>query len=180
MKVLMQLLPEVFRAVERDSWHSRLNFFMLLKALVQKPGPGSKIQSQSLKMFGALLINCLPHIEDEPKVAVTEILNIVLPVYLEEHNQPSAGQKKNKVVQTIKQLLTNLTENLKRSDEVEASSIAVFNLVCRVFDMREEYACLAPLEWPLDTDALCPFNFHALEAVRYSYNLLIYKFMEAK
>jgi hypothetical protein len=38
-------------------------------------------------MFGALLINCLPHIEDEPKVAVTEILHIILPVYLEEHNQ---------------------------------------------------------------------------------------------
>ena len=33
-------------------------------------------------MFSKLLIMAIPHIEDEPKVAVTEILQILLPTYL--------------------------------------------------------------------------------------------------
>ena len=72
-------------------------------------------------------------------------------------------------------MLTNLASNLIQSDEVEASSIAVFNLVCRVFDYKDEYTCLQKLHFKLDLAIFCPFNFHRIEAVRYSYNLLLSK-----
>lgn len=64
---------------------------------------------------------------------------------------------------------------MQRSDEIETSSIAVFNLVCRIFDFREEYPCLQPMVFSLDLKTYCPFNFHKLEPVRFSYNLLITK-----
>lgn len=73
------------------------------------------------------------------------------------------------------QLLENLSHNLAQSDEVEASSIAVFNLVCRVFDLKDEYECLSDLKFKLHLETYCPFNFHKIEAVRYSYNLLLTK-----
>ena len=75
----------------------------------------------------------------------------------------------------ITQLLQNLAAVLSQSDEVEASSIAVFNLVCRVFDLKEEYQCIAGLHFKLELDIFAPFNFHRIEAVRYSYNLLLFK-----
>ena len=75
----------------------------------------------------------------------------------------------------ITQLLQNLAAVLSQSDEVEASSIAVFNLVCRVFDLKEEYQCIAGLQFKLELDIFAPFNFHRIEAVRYSYNLLLFK-----
>jgi hypothetical protein len=40
------------------------------------------MREQILKMFSQLLIMSLPMIEDEPKVAITEILQILLPTYL--------------------------------------------------------------------------------------------------
>ena len=75
----------------------------------------------------------------------------------------------------ITHLLANLASNLIQSDEVEASSIAVFNLVCRVYDLKDEYSCLQNLCFKLDLNIFCPFNFHRIEAVRYSYNLLLTK-----
>lgn len=83
-------------------------------------------------------------------MAITEILQILLPTYLKMapkfgKQKTAAGAQANNVVATIGQLLENLTYNLAQSDEVEASSIAVFNLVCRVFDLKDEYACLANL-----------------------------------
>jgi len=84
------------------------------------------------------------------------------------------------VVQTFKLLLKNLSLNLQQSDEVETSSISVFNLVCKIYEFREQYECLASLDWKLDLKALCPFNFHLLEPVRYSYNYLIYKSLQTK
>ena len=63
---------------------------------------------------------------------------------------------------------------------MEASAISVFNLICRIFELRDEFECLAPLAWKMDLNALCPFNFHKLEAVRYSYNLLIFKALSQK
>ena len=71
--------------------------------------------------------------------------------------------------------MENLTYNLAQSDEVEASSIAVFNLVCRVFDLKDDYSCLSNLRFKLNLAVFCPFNFHKIEAVRYSYNLLLSK-----
>ena len=126
----------------------------------------------------------LPRIEDEPKVAVTEILQILLPTYLQIESAKMAKQKPgaasgqqqtNTAITTIHNLLENLTFNLAQSDEVEASSIAVFNLVCRVFDLKDDYSCLTSLRFKLNLAVFCPFNFHKIEAVRYSYNLLLSK-----
>ena len=113
----------------------------------------------------------LPHIEDEPKVAITEILQILLPTYLKS-SQP--------ISDTIHKLLENLAFNLSQSDEIEASSIAVFNLVCRVYDLKDDHACLSDLKFKMPLQIFCPFNFHQIEAVRYSYNLLLSKVLSQK
>ena len=42
-------------------------------------------------------------------------------------------------VETVSKLLANLTRNLQQSDEIEASAISVFNLVCRIFDLKETH-----------------------------------------
>jgi hypothetical protein len=62
---------------------------------------------------------------------------------------------------------------LQRSDEIEASSISVFQLVCKVFEMRDQYKCLADMQFSLDLATYFPFNFHKIEAVRFAYNQLI-------
>lgn len=82
VQLLIRVLPAIFIAVENDVWHSRLNFFLIIKALVLRSAPESKMRQQILRMFSQLLINALPQIEDEPKVAITEILQILLPTYL--------------------------------------------------------------------------------------------------
>jgi hypothetical protein len=77
---LIGLLPNVFMVVERDQWHSKLNFFLILKGLVLK---GDKEMKQCvLKIFGQMLIVAIPAVEDEPKVTITELLMILLPTYL--------------------------------------------------------------------------------------------------
>ena len=74
LQVVLRLLPLLFVAVEKDLWHSRLNFFLIVKSLVLKSAPESDIRSRILKMFTKLLVQSLPQIEDEPKVAITETL----------------------------------------------------------------------------------------------------------
>ena len=91
----------------------------------------------------------------------------MLPTYLSSFNTPKIPTK------TITLLLDNLTINLKKADEIEASAIAVFNLVCKVFEMRNEYKCLADFKYKLDLSVFAPFNFHKLEPVRISYNQLL-------
>ena len=56
----------------------------------------------------------------------------------------------------------------------------MFNLVCRVFDLKDEYACLANLKFKMQLEVYCPFNFHKIESVRYSYNLLLSKVIAQK
>jgi len=46
----------------------------------------------------------------------------------------------------------------------------VFNLVCKVFEMREEFKCLKDFKYRLDLKIFAAFNFHKLEPVRISYN----------
>jgi hypothetical protein len=70
-------------------------------------------------------------------------------------------------------LLDNLTVNLQKADEVEASAIAVFHLVCKVFAMRSQYKCLTDFKYKLNLSVFTPFNFHKLEPVRKSYNELL-------
>jgi hypothetical protein len=110
LKTLMKFMPVVLHSVYQDSEHSRLNFFMIVKALVHYAS--DQARSDMLKLFGKFLIECLPLIEDEPKVAVTEILNILLPVFLTEQLAVTPYSNKSVVVQTFKLLLNNLSENL--------------------------------------------------------------------
>ena len=65
-----------------------------------------------MTMFSQLLIMCLPQIEDEPKVAITEILQILLPAYLEMNSKPPF-MRESHVVKTVEKLLANLTTNLQ-------------------------------------------------------------------
>jgi hypothetical protein len=74
MRNLLALLPTIFLSVEHDNWHSRQNFFLLIKALILKPTKDSDIKTKVLKMFSSLLVMSLPSVEDEPKVVITEIL----------------------------------------------------------------------------------------------------------
>ena len=41
-------------------------------------------------MFGKLLIKSIPSVDDGPKVAITEILTSLLPVYLASHDKTPA------------------------------------------------------------------------------------------
>ena len=86
--------------------------------------------------------------------------------------------RESPVVKTVGNLLSNLTQNLQQSDEIEASAISVFNLVCRIFELRETHGCLQPLSFKLCLKTYCPFNFHKIEAVRYSYNILLSKCLD--
>lgn len=74
-------------------------------------------------MFSSLLVMSLPSVEDEPKVVITEIMQSLLPVFLAGKDQSGDFQDAQN---TICQLIYNLTLNLQRSDEIEASSISVF------------------------------------------------------
>lgn len=168
---LIQTLPTIFLAVENDIWHSKLNFFLILKGLAINGD--KKIKETLLMMFGNLLIQALPMMEDEPKVAITEILQILLPTYYASFSNPKTPTKLTTT------LLDNLTVNLKKSDEIEASAIAVFNLVCKIYDLRGQHKCLSQFKYRLDLNTFGPFNFHKLEPVRLSYNELILKAIES-
>ena len=41
VQLLIRILPAIFKAVEADVWHSRLNFFLIIKALVLRSSPES-------------------------------------------------------------------------------------------------------------------------------------------
>lgn len=120
-----------------------------------------------------MLIVAIPTVEDEPKVTIIELLMILLPTYLASFNQPKIPTK------TMTLLLDNLSSNLEHADEVEASAIAVFNLVCKVFEMRQDYKCFATFKYRLNLQIFGAFNFHKLEAVRISYNSLILQALQA-
>ena len=60
MKTLLQIMPAIFLSIEKDLWHSRLNFFLIIKALVIKPASNSHTRETILTMFSQLLVMCLP------------------------------------------------------------------------------------------------------------------------
>ncbi len=49
----------------------------------------------------------------------------------------------------------------------------MFNLVCKVFELRSQFKCLADFKYNLNLNVFAPFNFHKLEPVRRSYNALM-------
>ena len=60
IQLLVKILPAIFIAVERDNWHSRLNFFLILKALVLRSAPESKMRQLIIERFNHALIMWLP------------------------------------------------------------------------------------------------------------------------
>lgn len=45
--------------------------------------------------------------------------------------------------------------------------------MCKVFELRSQFKCLADFKYNLNLNVFAPFNFHKLEPVRRSYNSLI-------
>lgn len=60
MKSLLQIMPAIFLCIEKDIWHSRLNFFLILKAFVIKQSENNQTRETILNMFSTLLVMCLP------------------------------------------------------------------------------------------------------------------------
>lgn len=46
----LQMMPNIFREVEKDVWHTKLNFFLLLKGLVLKAE--KPLKEKVLQIFG--------------------------------------------------------------------------------------------------------------------------------
>jgi hypothetical protein len=107
-------------------------------------------------MFSRVLIESLLNSEDEVRIIVTEVINLVLPMMLEQD-----GFEKQ-----ITYLLKNLLKNLKQSDEIESSAISVFALITRIIDSVKD---LGKLNFKFDVATFCPYNFHKIVNVRYSY-----------
>ena len=63
-------------------------------------------------------------------------------------------------------LLQILAQNLQSIDEIECSAISVFNLICKIIDSTSD---MEKLDFKLDLAIFCPFNFHKIINVRYSY-----------
>ena len=113
-------------------------------------------------MFSRVLIESLLNLEDEVRIIVTDILSLVLPMLLQ---QPDMNK-------TLSSLLRNLQKNLKQSDEIESSAISVFALISKIIDSVPD---LAQLSFQFDTRIICPFNFHQIVNVRYSYLQIVNK-----
>jgi hypothetical protein len=75
-------------------------------------------------MFSRVLIESLHNLEDEVRILVTDIINMVLPLMLSQ----------NEWEKQVAYLLKNLQKNLKQSDEIESSAISVFALINKIID----------------------------------------------
>ena len=75
-------------------------------------------------MFSRVLIESLLNLEDEVRILVTDIINMVLPLMLSQ----------NEWEKQVAYLLKNLQKNLKQSDEIESSAISVFALINKIID----------------------------------------------
>ncbi|CDW76484.1 snf2 chromatin remodeling protein [Stylonychia lemnae] len=118
ISILIQQLPVILKAVEVDTWPSRYNFFLLLKGLTKTNSV------QIFQMFNRVLIESLLKVEEEVMILVTELIQSMLDQYIQ---QP--GYEKQ-----LSQLILNLQQNLKQSDEIESSSISVFQLINYIMD----------------------------------------------
>jgi hypothetical protein len=87
---------------------------------------------------------------------------MILPLYLE-----TEGFEKQ-----ISYLLKNLQKNLRNSDEIESSAISIFALITRIIDTVPD---LKKLSIKFDLKTYCPFNFHQILNVRFSYLQILNK-----
>jgi hypothetical protein len=87
---------------------------MIFKGIVAN----QEFKPQLFDMFGkSMIINSLLMVEDSVKIMLTMLLQVFLDDYFKFGNT------------LIDQILTNLSETLKLSDDVEGSVIFVFNLI---------------------------------------------------
>jgi hypothetical protein len=156
---LPNLLKTIDQVAPSDVWITRFNFFLILKALIMS---GDSLRKQVYQTFHRVLIESLLNLEDEVKIFVTDLINMILPLYLE-----SPGFEKQ-----ISYLLKNLQKNLRNSDEIESSAISIFALITRIIDSVPD---LNKLQFKFDLKTYCPFNFHQILNVRYSYLQILNK-----
>ncbi len=117
-------------------------------------------------MFNRVLIESLLNVEDEVRIIVTEIITNLLKEYLQLPDYEK----------WISQLLVNLQDNLEQSDEIESSAISVFNLINLIIDAVPS---LERISLNFDLSIFCPFNFHKIINVRYSYNQIVNKCLQS-
>ena len=122
---LLQTLPTLLKSIDQvasDSWITKYNFFTLLKGLFLSKDEA--FRSTVFQMFSRVLIESLLNLEDEVRILVTDVINMVLPLML---SQPEWEKQ-------VGYLLKNLQKNLKQSDEIESSAISVFALINKIID----------------------------------------------
>ena len=90
---------------------------MVIKAMIK----GQKVLKDKIfEIFGKqMLIKCILLVEDSVKIVVTDLISLFLDKYFEQ-SEPYFY---------IDQILNNLAETLKKTDDIEASVIYVFNLI---------------------------------------------------
>ena len=80
---IVSQLPNLLKTIDQvasENWITRYNFFMILKALILS---GDTLKKQVYSTFNRVLIESLLNLEDEVKIFVTDLINMILPMYLE-------------------------------------------------------------------------------------------------
>ena len=80
---IVSQLPNLLKTIDQvasDNWITRYNFFMILKALILS---SDTLKKQVYSTFNRVLIESLLNLEDEVKIFVTDLINMILPMYLE-------------------------------------------------------------------------------------------------
>jgi len=81
---LIQQLPNLLKTIDQvasDSWITKFNFFLILKALILS---SEKLRITVFQMFNRVLIESLLNLEDEVRILVTELINSILPLMLSQ------------------------------------------------------------------------------------------------
>lgn len=82
---LLQTLPTLLKSIDQvasDSWITKYNFFTLLKGLFLSKD--ESFRSTVFQMFSRVLIESLLNLEDEVRILVTDVINMVLPLMLSQ------------------------------------------------------------------------------------------------
>lgn len=74
-----------------------------------------------------MLIQSILRVEDSVKIVITELLSLFLDKYFEQKTP----------FFYIDQILNNLSETLKQSDDIEGSVIFVFNLINSILNLKQ-------------------------------------------
>ena len=80
---LGQILPSLLKSIDQtlsDSWITKYNFFLIVKGLLLSKD--ESFRATIFQMFQRVLIESLLNLEDEVRILVTDIINMVLPLML--------------------------------------------------------------------------------------------------